>query len=216
MNQESVPVSILSQFKILKNRLLEWKREFLTFECMYKATLSTRDRQHASLLHIHHSTATILLCGEISPHEMIYDTFDEEFQSIVQRSEELLQNGLAHTCENTFSMELGVVQPLYITSIKCRVPHIRFAAISLLATKPRLEGIWNGQVMSKIAEQVRLIEETDYDVVPRYPSRLPEYRRIHSVGADINPKARTAQFFCSLRQCGESGKFEQRNGTVTW
>lgn len=216
LGPESMPSSVLAEFETLGQRLCDWKRVFLSFESEYQASFSKPDAAHASLLHIHHSTGAVLLAGEISPCETIYDEFDDMFQSVVSRSDTLLRDRLVSPWANTFSMELGIVQPLYITAIKCRVPQIRAAAIKLLGSVPRPEGIWNGQVMAKIAEQVRLIEEGDLDIESLGFERLAEFRRVHSVGSDTNQKARTARFFCTLRRSGGCGEWEQRSGTVTW
>jgi hypothetical protein len=216
LDPESMPELVLSEFEILKERLSRWKRAFLSFEDANRASFSKQDSGHASLLHIHHSTGTVSLVGELSPNEMVYDTFDDTFLSTVRLSGQLLRERLNSPWSDTFSMELGIVQPLYITAVKCRVHHIRAEAIKLLGSVPQPEGIWNGGVMAKIAEQVRIIEEGDLDFELLGFERLPEFRRIHSVGADIDQKGRTATYFCDMRRSDGSGKFENISGTVTW
>jgi hypothetical protein len=213
---ESMPEFVLTEFKNLNERLSGWKRAFLSFEDANRASFSKRDAEHASLLHIHHSTGIVSLVGELSPHEMVYDMFDDTFQSIVCLSDQLLQARLSSPWSDTFTLELGIVQPLYITAVKCRVHHIRAAAIKLLGSVPRPEGIWNGQIMAKIAEQVRIIEEGDFDLQSLGSKRLPESCRIHSVGSNTNQKARTATYFCKLLRSDGSGKFEDISGTITW
>ena len=163
LDPESMPELVLSEFEILKERLSRWKRAFLSFEDANRASFSKQDSGHASLLHIHHSTGTVSLVGELSPNEMVYDTFDDTFLSTIRLSGQLLRERLNSPWSDTFSMELGIVQPLYITAVKCRVHHIRAEAIKLLGSVPQPEGIWNGGVMAKIAEQVRIIEEGDLD-----------------------------------------------------
>ena len=216
LDPESMPELVRVEFKSLQERLRGWKRAFLSFEETHHASFSKRDAGHASLLHIHHSTGTVSLVGELSPNEMVYDTFDDIFQSIVCLSNQLLRERLTSPWSDTFSIEMGIVQPLYITAVKCRVHHIRAEAIKLLGSVPRPEGIWNGRVMAKIAEQVRIIEEGGLDLESLGPESLPEFRRVHSVGADINQKARTATYFCNMHRSDESGKFEDISGTVTW
>lgn len=214
--QEHMPLSVLTEFETLRKRLDHWKRAFLLFEISYGVGFSKLDAEHASLLHIHHSTGTVLLIGEMNPQETAYDLFDNEFQSIVARSDQLLQNRLATPWAETFSMEMGIIQPLYITALKCRVHQIRTAAIKLLSSVPRPEGIWNGQVMARIAEQVMIIEEEGIDLESSGSERLPAFRRVHSVSLDINQKARTASYFCTLRRMDGNGEWDERSGTVTW
>lgn len=216
LDQTSMPPSVLENLEILTQRLSRWKTAFLALDSSCHLSFSERDIEHANLLEIHHCTGTVLLAGEISAYETIYDIFDDEFQSIVSLSSELLRRRLVSPWGNSFSIEMGVVQPLYITAIKCRVPKIRAAAIELLSSVPRPEGIWNGQIMAKIADQVRIIEEADIDAVSMSFARLPESCRIHSVSSDINPEARRANFICDKGQRGGNSDLEQRHCTVTW
>ena len=215
INQQSMPSAVLAEFEAIKQRLCNWKRAFLSFERIFQAWFSKRDVEHASLLHIHHSTGTVLLVGEMNPYETVYDMFDDTFRSIVSLAGQLLRDRLLSPWAGTFAMEMGIVQPLYIAALKCRVHEIRAEAIRLLESVPSPEGIWNGQVMAKIAEQVRLIEEADVNMAYLSSERLPELRRIHSVSSDINQKARTAKFY-TLRPGTGSDEWEERSGTVTW
>jgi hypothetical protein len=216
LDQNSMPPSVLENLGILTQRLSNWKTVFIAFNYTHRSSFSERDTEHANLLEIHHCTGTVLLAGEISAYETIYDMFDNEFQSIVSLSKKLLQRRVVSPWGDSFSIEMGVVQPLYITAIKCRVSDIRAAAIELLSSVPRPEGIWNGQIMSKIAGKVRQMEEMDIDTVNLSFERPPESCRIHSVSSDIDPQARIAKFVCDKGQGNGNGVLERRHCTVTW
>jgi hypothetical protein len=216
LDQNYMPSSVLDNLGILTQRLSNWKTAFMDFDHTHRSSFSERDTDHANILEIHHCTGTVLLAGEISPYETIYDMFDNEFQSIVSLSSELLRKRLASPWGDSFSIEMGVVQPLYITAIKCRVSDIRAAAIELLGLVPRPEGIWNGQIMAKIADKVRQMEEAGIDAVSLSFERPPESCRIHSVSSDIDPQARIAKFVCDKGQGNGNGVSERRHCTVTW
>ncbi|GLA32106.1 hypothetical protein AnigIFM63326_011245 [Aspergillus niger] len=62
-----------------------------------------------------------------------------------------------------FTMDIGFIQPLYYTAIKCRIPQIRRHAIELLRLAPHREGIWNGILTARIAEEVVAYEEWNID-----------------------------------------------------
>ena len=211
-----IPPFVSSELQALREGLCNWREAFQSFENKHQICATQQEVQHASLLRIHNYTATVLLAELLHPNQTIFDAFDDTFQSIVHLSDQLLEYKLGSPWADTFSVELGVVQPLYITAIKCRVPQVRARAIKLLLAVPHQEGIWNGLVMGKIAEQVKIMEEGDLDTQYLETERLPELCRVHSVGSDINHKDRTASFSCKLRRAGGVGEWEFRTGIVTW
>jgi hypothetical protein len=211
-----IPPFVSSGLQALQERLCNWREAFQSFENKYQICATQQEVQHASLLRIHNSTATVLLAELLHPNQTVFDALDDMFRSIVYLSDQLLEYKLGSPWADTFSVELGVVQPLYITAIKCRIPQVRARAIKLLLAVPRQEGIWNGLVMGKISEQVKIMEEGDLDTQYLETERLPELCRVHSVGADINHKDRTASFSCRLRRAGGGGEWELRRGIVTW
>lgn len=59
----------------------------------------------------------------------------------------------------TFTMDTGVIGPLYDVAATCRNPIIRRQAIFLLKTLSRQEGAWDSDVVARVAERVVKIEE---------------------------------------------------------
>jgi hypothetical protein len=54
---------------------------------------------------------------------------------------------------------MALVPPLYLTATRCRDPFIRRRALSILWATSRQEGIWNSDMLAKIAERLISIEE---------------------------------------------------------
>ena len=129
----------------------------------------------------------IYLSTLLHPTETIYDDFDSEFQQIVQcvsavldaeskpshsaSSDETANNGTdghrSHSRSrtpipsrtNTFTPELGVIQPVFFTALKYRHPIWRRKAIALLLRTGR-EGPWWGELEAACASMAIRAEET--------------------------------------------------------
>jgi hypothetical protein len=88
-----------------------------------------------------------------------------------------------------FSLDIGIVTPLYVVVSRCRDPAIRRRGLQLLASCNRREGIWDSTLAARVAERIIAIEEngaTSHPVL--YASQIPEYARIRDLhtkfGAD--------------------------------
>jgi Fungal specific transcription factor domain len=213
---DSIPIEVFAQAQLIDRRLSQWKKAFETFLSVFHTKLLAAEVQHVKLLQIHHHTATILMAGSLHPEETIFDAFDDTFKSIVRLAEELFGNDFASPAAKTFSMEMGIIQPLYITALKCRITHVREKAISLLLAVPNREGVWNSLVLVNIAERIREIEEEGLERSFLEIYRVPEFRRVHAADIDIDQKARRSGVSCRLRPNGMDGEWDDREGFVTW
>ena len=127
--------------------------------------------------------AMILLrtCIDCGP-ETSFDQFQPEFEDMVLRVEEIARVlGLSDTeplkRETVpFSMELGVIHPLFFVAWKCRDWKIRRRAIAVLR-KCGKEGVWEGPIMAVVAQRLAEIEEQGLE-----PGQfVPEFARIHDL-----------------------------------
>lgn len=124
-------------------------------------------------------------CIDCGP-EMSYDQFRPDFEEIVSRVENLtrmlgLEVGQPLDRETVpFSMELGVLHPLFFVAWKCRDRDLRRRARTQLR-KCGKEGAWEGPVMALVAERIAEIEEQGWPV----DSTIPESCRIHDVKKTI-------------------------------
>ena len=99
----------------------------------------------------------------------------------------LLQSEVAYcqavtTKQNLFSLDLGIIAPLYIVISRCRDPAIRRRGLQLLASCNRREGIWDSTLSARVAERIIAIEEdgaTSHPVL--YASQIPEHARIRDL-----------------------------------
>lgn len=120
--------------------------------------------------------------------QMMWDKYGEIFEQVVALAESILvispsQN--TKTCTNRtpmFTLDADIVGPLYDLARRCREPLVRRKAIRLLYTYPRQEGMWDGVLAARVAEQVVAIEESGLGEV-RSAAQVPDWARV----SDMNP-----------------------------
>jgi Fungal specific transcription factor domain len=125
-------------------------------------------------------------CIDCGP-ESSFDAFYPEFQDIVARVDRLtstlqLREGPPLNNEATpFTMELGIIHPLFFVATKCRHYRVRRRAINLLKRSGR-EGIFEGPIMAIIALRMAQMEEEG--VLPG--SIVPERNRFHDIRKNVD------------------------------
>ncbi|KAI9042057.1 Zn(II)2Cys6 transcription factor [Aspergillus affinis] len=179
--------------------------------------LTSQTNQHGELglrvLRIHWTMATILVSTCFANKQTAFDAHTSAFESIINQVEELgamvanTPRYITATKENgyvssfcrigaSFSIDLGCYPPLYYTALKCRVPHIRRRAISILQQCRHTEGVWTGPLLARLATCVVDAEERDFSAAlysqdsdgeerkvneARPSFTLPEYSRFYCI-----------------------------------
>ena len=145
-----------------------------------------------------HSTY-IYLGAILQPLETEYDAHTSRFAAIVDSAQSILcpsspqEDELERQQSKSFTPELGLIQPLYFTATRCRVPGLRRRATDMLF-QTGYEGPWKGPSMGVVARQViadeeklmtkmRIESQTPLDNVP---DLFREMGRFHSIGLDSN------------------------------
>lgn len=113
-----------------------------------------------AVLWISYLVVYITLSTCLEPDESSYDTFQLQFERIVEQAEFILKPYIDGTLakRKRFSLEMSVIQPLYFTSLKCRDSKVRHRAISLLQMSGQ-EGVWDGKMLGIVAKYVAEHEE---------------------------------------------------------
>ena len=143
--------------------------------------------------------AGLLRCANIlSPYETSYDRYNLEFEEIITLAELVLdcQQEIARSAQTfsnlnmpTFTPEMGIIQPLFMTVLKCRHPVWRRKALNLLRKSGR-EGPWSGAIEGTVLKAVIEAEESTIDELPaisqgpeqssmRQFTHIPEKHRVH-------------------------------------
>lgn len=168
---DSLFTSLFTEQTIYLAALRRWACSFESFldqsipriSCAKDARLGVGGGEEAmqyAVLWISYLVVYISLSTCLEPDEISYDTFQLQFERIVEQAEFILKPYVDGTLANRkrFSLEMNVIQPLYFTSLKCRDSTLRRHAISLLQMSGQ-EGVWDGKMLGIVAKYVAEHEE---------------------------------------------------------
>jgi hypothetical protein len=137
--------------------LQAWSRKLDAFLLESNLDPLSRVLQAAAVLRVHWLLFMIIIEGTISPIKFSSPSIFAKFQKIVAICQSIA------TATNVakppqFSIDLGIVCPLYFTGLNCRDPTIRQQVLELLTT-PRREGMWDSEIATHILKQTIAQEE---------------------------------------------------------
>ncbi|KAJ5765933.1 hypothetical protein N7520_005492 [Penicillium odoratum] len=184
------PFTALAAQRSLQVQLRNWSISFETFVEVSAPT--TKDRRGACLLRIHHLMATIFVAASGAfgnKQESAYDRYLSNFDNILTLMEDITSEDMEDESSHSssFSLDMGLIPPLFFTAIKCRFPAVRRRAIALLRCAPRQEGLWDAIESAKAAELAMKFEEQHIvDSMLSCEAPIPEWARVHDV--DIHEK----------------------------
>lgn len=180
-----------------RNYLDDWLR---SFEACKKAQSHQPFGNNISttcmLLEIHHRAFRIMLESFSAQDEMKFDNFYADFVFVLAQSEALVSQQLSDSgsvnekdineSRSTDDVRrFGLIPPLFLAATRCRVPHLRRQALSLLRSLQSADRVWNSNSAARIAEQVMLIEERGLDMVRRN-AQIGDHRRIRLSSAEFD------------------------------
>lgn len=153
---------------------------------------SGEEAKQYAVLWISYLVIYITLSTCLESDESSYDSFQPQFESIVEQAELILKGCVDGTSteRKRFSFEMNVIQPLYFTSLKCRDSTLRHHAISLLKTSGQ-EGVWDGKMLGIVAKYVAEHEESQSCVelgssmFRDEKMVIHESARVHGVALDV-------------------------------
>lgn len=131
-----------------------------------------------------------LIKGEFYGPEKRFDMFMDSFEEILDFADEITSQLTAGCHNHSFSYEFGYTIPVYLVATRCRDPHMRRRAVSLLQQYPRQEGLWESRAAAAVAEQWIALEEEGLDV--RTAGDVPEHKRIRYINTQVNLDEKTA------------------------
>lgn len=157
-------------------------------------------QQGATILKLHHRLAHMFLLASFPENSSVFGAspnMDAEF--VLEMAESLVQsNNKSHldmlpassTTSRCFSVEMGIVAPLFLLAMKCRDAHVRQKAMSLLAVSNRREGLIDAQMVLGIVERVAMLQRKE-EVTPlvveaarRLPAACSEEMPLEVWGAE--------------------------------
>ncbi|PSK60308.1 hypothetical protein B9Z65_458 [Elsinoe australis] len=133
-----------------------------------RETPLSSDEQHAadvvSLQHLLYVMALNLKQTGTKQDDMLWDKYTSVFERLVSLAESICGMNMATTTYDTparsrFTLDTGLVAPMYDVACRCRDPFIRRRALRILCSSVRQEGIFQGGLAALIAQDVINIEE---------------------------------------------------------
>lgn len=118
----------------------------------------------------------------------------------------------------TFSSGLGIITPLFVTSVRCRNYAIRKQALYLLSICNRKEGIWDSLITAEVAERVIELEISGLKGFDKSMpgSVVPEHARVEQVQVNYRLQGAVVHLAmsssCTCEECdAKKGKELARN-----
>ncbi|KAL3457533.1 hypothetical protein BJX64DRAFT_268673 [Aspergillus heterothallicus] len=164
-------------------KLRGWGTQIKQSAITHQARLSRRDRSALMLLELWSEVLYIILKvgSEPPPRESRYDAYLAGFQHSVQLARELLKTDTSVDPIPTFSVNLGIIAPLFYCGLRCRDWLVRQEALLLLRRWRRQEGIWSSNTTARVL--ARLIDVESTGLTPE--DVIPESSRIEAVHVDM-------------------------------
>lgn len=163
----------------------DWATAFTAYlhAPLHLATLPRSSLRASTILQIHHTVAQIMIGTRLSStDDALYASFHPSFKAITTLCASLIRSSSPSSSSSSssfsspltaaaaerprrstfrFSLDMGVVPPLFYVAINCRDAVVRREAIALLAEEPRREGIWDGRVSAEVAREHARVKYAD-------------------------------------------------------
>jgi cholestenol delta-isomerase len=175
-----------------------WDR---SFQSITSHNMSPTMTPHALILQMYRALLKLLLKFDYAGSECHWDPLLPSFSRIVDLASELGQfenNAIGQTYDISFSFNIGIIIPLFVTATRCRDFKVRREAIKLLRSKRRIEGVWDSIGAAAVAEKVMQIEE-DEAIQVGERTVVPEEARVHATFTTVELEERSVFATC-LRQ----------------
>lgn len=186
-------------------RLHQWSMAFDAFIEVQGETLSRNERNIALVLKIQRLLYSAIL-DMPSNDQTLWDKHNVAFEKMISLAEEIFDmkgqevsispvksletSFLNPTATPTFTLDVGIVAPLYDIACRCRDPMIRRRALHVLRMSSRHEAIYNGVLAAQIVQKVIASEEAGFIVTSS--SDVPSSARISHVSRQFDAQQRKA------------------------
>lgn len=193
-------------------RLRQWSQAFDNFFRLHPHEFDDDDQEFIHIVKIHRILIEIFF-GMNLVHaivdEKFWDNYYVEFDTIMTHATAVAKRPKHTRSKGTpkpaFSLDTGIILPLYFVATKCRHPTIRRKAIALLKSTPRQEGVLNSMLTGRVAERLVEIEEEGLGHIG-CAEDIPHWVRLAGADVKFDPSGRRA-FLQYIRNSSEgSGK----------
>jgi hypothetical protein len=237
-------VKLAQEREKLFNDYSEWESGFIAMKHK-KQSLTQQEKCVCALLDCHLILARQVLKTAPHTNEMVWDATVQEFEQVVElcrivveaeiestgsqgaksglisRSQRYIPTTAStRTAMPWVSFDMGIMPVLFHVVWKCRDARVRLKAINILKKYPRMEFLWDGVLVARVARSIDRIErpsEQLEEAAARGASvdEIPLWRRVRTVDFALGNGAREA---CLTYKRMEEGGVEsvRMDETMTW
>jgi hypothetical protein len=170
----SAQSEILPLYDKYSKQLADWSKAFERFMEVGGSKLSCKQLRGAAMLKLQHTTASIManVCppclkdprprAQILAEPGIFVPFLRDFEAIIQLSRSLIavsEEDRRKDKSLNFSVDVGIIGPLYYCGLLCPDDTLRIAAIDLLHQYPRREGMWDSTSLARLVRGYWAVQE---------------------------------------------------------
>ena len=180
-----------ADFELYLRLLTDWSSAFENLVTTQSHTFTEMEQQTVTILRIWQTMTAAGIAMHLEfqatvDDQTLWDHFEESSRRVVVLAEQVLK--FTHTPTSAyhkeplhqFTLDIGIVAPLYDTARVCRDPLIRRKAINLLRQYPCREGLWDSLLAARAAERQMEIEESAVPEV-RCAADIPGWARVTAV-----------------------------------
>jgi hypothetical protein len=153
--------SIAAELEFHRNQLMSFHNAFRPILDNAIQIDGVMKNTAAIVISLNQRYVAILLSVIAEDSEIVYENHFADFQHIVDTCRLLIEtrNATQLPCMSRFSLDIGVIPPLYLVATKCRHSSLRREALELLFANPRQEGMWDSLLSAHIGKWLMSWEE---------------------------------------------------------
>jgi hypothetical protein len=191
--QSEVTVDMIAEQVRLTTLLHQWSDNFDILSKRADVDQTERRQRGLNLLRAMGLTIRVWLNAALFPNETSWDLYKWEYEEIVRLTGTLIavSASVPDEASKRFSFEMGIIPQLHFVAWKCRWPHIRRKALSLLLASPRRECLFESHRSYTVFSRVMKVEEECFNLppgsVPGENELPPEKFRVHQVDIGVAP-----------------------------
>lgn len=227
-----LPEELNTELLCLVTRLRNWRTAF------DKSMTALRARHLLSLQEIgicahllsYHEMLHVMLETCTSLSLMQFDAYLPSFQNIVEQSAIASKASVrSDGTQPPFTFDVNIGLPLWFTSLRCREPRTRRAALALLRQAPFVQGFYQCSIWATVGQTIMDLEESyamgmnaahnapdpDYSLLESTKGPIPSSELAassYSAHADMEPRIPTALFIPEEVRIGPISAFRPIDG----
>ena len=185
-----------NQRESCKTEMRKWKAYFDIMKLK-----SPKQSETIDLLEIYYTLTWLFLTCYSMGVETAWDVGMTSWEHILTLSDRIISFRTSKDQATTLpglSLEMGLIFPLFMTALKCRDPHLRRKAITLLQSQHWQESVWESTGTARVLEAVMQQEELGLGLVSGAEDIL-ELNRVMMVQPHVSYETRTLYLTMYIR-----------------